>query len=239
MSWLGRRFLLLHSETRLVETYLFQSIFILWGHKLLQLSSTAHWSFGCSMLLGEFCASALEHLDIFCTVDNAHHWALELTWLLLLVLLLWFRPSLGGCCSIFSPDLEIHLEVFLYLDQRKFSLCGSPAVLFVLTGNLILVGRRLSGKLILVFEAAFLVLFLVNSSLPFEFCSAQWWVSPFRPRQSSCSLFFSSLVTVFVCFLRILFCLWKVSISCCLLLFRGLLLACCCCLTPKVFKHVW
>ena len=31
------------------------------------------------MLLGEFCVTALERLDIFYTVDKARHWAMELT----------------------------------------------------------------------------------------------------------------------------------------------------------------
>ena len=39
------------------------------------------------MLLGEFCATALERLDIFFTVDKVRHWGLEMTWLLLFALL--------------------------------------------------------------------------------------------------------------------------------------------------------
>ena len=43
------------------------------------------------------------------------------------------------------PVLQIHLDVFLSLNQSKFSLGGSPAVLFVRTGNLILVGGRVAN----------------------------------------------------------------------------------------------
>ena len=32
------------------------------------------------MLLGEFCVTALERLDIFYTEGKARHWGLELTW---------------------------------------------------------------------------------------------------------------------------------------------------------------
>ena len=38
-----------------------------------------------------------------------------------------------------TPDLQVHLEVFLFLGQNIFSSGGSPAVLSVLKENLILV----------------------------------------------------------------------------------------------------
>ena len=40
------------------------------------------------------------------------------------------------------PDLRTHLEVFLYLDQSMFCQSGSPVLLFVVTGNMILVAGR-------------------------------------------------------------------------------------------------
>ena len=100
------------------------------------------------MFHGEFCATALERLDIFYTVN----WALELTWLLLFALLHLFLSSLVVWYWILlpeqlaTPDLQVHLEVFLYLGLNMFSSGGSPAVLFFQKGNLILVSGRVVSQ---------------------------------------------------------------------------------------------
>ena len=60
------------------------------------------------MLLGEFCATALERLDIFYTVDEVHHWGLKLTWLLLFLLLLQsFHLTLPSTFLRFSCGLML------------------------------------------------------------------------------------------------------------------------------------
>ena len=66
-----------------------------------------------------------------------------------------------------TPDLQVHLEVFLYLGQNMFCSGGSPAVLSVLKGNLILV----AGRVVLHTEMG--LCRSVPGSFSFDFDSAQ------------------------------------------------------------------
>ena len=111
---------------------------------------------------------------------------------------------------------------------RGMSLCGSESVFFkCVSSSCLCADRELGlgcwkssranwyGSLKNRFWVFFLwiCLILAVSTLLNAECFA------YKPHQSSCSPLFSSSVTVFICFFRFFFCLRRVSISRCLLLF--------------------
>ena len=132
------------------------------------------------MLLRKFCATALEHMDIFHRVDNLIRHATRplsgLDFAFCTTALTSFK--LGGLLLNFSPGAASHTRPADslrggFLDQITLSSNGSSAVLSVLKGNLILVASGAVFRTERDLQRRVPASFSFDFSLPCRFCSAQ------------------------------------------------------------------